>query len=75
MRTTWGSEEENVLPVALAAIPWMKRLSAMKTKRWFPKWRWNDVAALVVGLLFLVFFFALSFKIDDWLMRHFAWDY
>jgi hypothetical protein len=74
MRTTWGSEEENFLQVALAAIPRMKRLSAMKTQ-WFAKWQWNDFAALTVGLLFLVFSFTLSFKIDDWLMRHFAWDY
>ncbi len=36
--------------------------------------RWNDYLAVAVGLLFVAAML-LSFRINDWVMQTFAWDY
>jgi len=33
---------------------------------------WSDYLAVAVGLLFVT---VLSFRINDWVMQTFAWDY
>jgi hypothetical protein len=38
------------------------------------EWRRQDYVAVVVGLLFLTAML-LSFRINDWAMQTFAWDY
>ena len=35
---------------------------------------WNDYLAVAVGLLFVTAML-LSFRINDWVMQTFAWDY